>query len=392
MDHKNGEPESKRKKQIRVWCDGCYDMVHFGHANSLRQAKAMGDHLVVGVHSDAEIEQHKGPPVFNEEERYKMVRAIKWVDEVVEAAPYVTTLETLDKYNADFCVHGDDITLTADGSDTYHIVKEAGKYKECKRTEGVSTTNLVGRMLLMTKEHFDKGVPISSLDPSQLSGASSDPSASKSPWTCVSHFLPTSHRIVQFSDGREPNVGDKIVYVAGAFDLFHVGFLDFLEAAKREGDYLIVGLHTDQVVNRYKGSNYPIMNLHERVLSVLACRYVDQVIIGAPYKVSSELLKQFKVDVVCHGRTPIMADVDGSDPYEIPKKMVIFKEITSGCKITTADIVERIIRNKFRYEARNKKKEEKEAAVYQAMQRITGQKSESGVAMVAQEQKALENV
>lgn len=56
-----------------------------------------------------------------------MVRGIKWVDEVVTAAPYVTTLETLDKYNADFCVHGDDITCTADGTDTYHIVKNAGR-------------------------------------------------------------------------------------------------------------------------------------------------------------------------------------------------------------------------------------------------------------------------
>jgi len=65
---------------------------------------------------------------------------------------------------------------------------------------------------------------------------------------------------------------DKIIYVAGAFDLFHVGHLDFLEKARAEGDYLIVGLHTDPIVNRYKGSNYPIMNLHERVLSVLACK------------------------------------------------------------------------------------------------------------------------
>jgi len=61
--------------------------------------------------------------------RYKMVRGIKWVDEVVEAAPYVTTLETLDKYNCDFCVHGDDITMTADGVDTYHLVKAAGRYR-----------------------------------------------------------------------------------------------------------------------------------------------------------------------------------------------------------------------------------------------------------------------
>lgn len=288
----------ERRRQIRVWTDGCFDMVHFGHANALRQAKVMGDVLYVGVHSDAEITQHKGPPVFNEEERYKMVKAIKWVDEVVMNAPYVTTVETLDKYNCDFCVHGDDITLSADGKDTYEEVKSAGRYKECKRTAGVSTTNLVGRMLLMTKEHFDRAPsPIGNLDPGQVSGASSDPSA-KSPWTCVSHFLPTSQRIVQFSDGKEPNPGDKIIYAAGAFDLFHVGLLDFLEAAKSEGNYLIVGLHTDQVVNRYKGSNYPIMSLHQRVLSVLACRHVDQVIIGAPYKVTNELLEQFKASIV----------------------------------------------------------------------------------------------
>lgn len=67
------------------------------------------------------------------------------------------------------------------------------------------------------------------------------------------------------------------VYVAGAFDLFHVGHLDFLEQARKHGDYLIVGLHTDPVVNKYKGSNYPIMNIHERVLSVLACK-VNEII------------------------------------------------------------------------------------------------------------------
>ena len=92
-------------------------MVHFGHANSLRQAKMMGDYLVVGVHTDEEITINKGPPVFTEEERYRMVKAIKWVDEVVEAAPYITTLETLDKHDCDFCAHGDDITMTADGID-----------------------------------------------------------------------------------------------------------------------------------------------------------------------------------------------------------------------------------------------------------------------------------
>ncbi len=51
------------------------------------------------------------------------------VSQVVEAAPYCTTIETLDKYNCDFCVHGDDITTTADGHDTYGLVKTAGRYR-----------------------------------------------------------------------------------------------------------------------------------------------------------------------------------------------------------------------------------------------------------------------
>jgi ethanolamine-phosphate cytidylyltransferase len=69
-----------------------------------------------------------------------MVRGIKWVDEVVEAAPYVTTLETLDKYNCDFCVHGDDITMTADGVDTYHLVKAAGRYRYGRKEKGNNTS------------------------------------------------------------------------------------------------------------------------------------------------------------------------------------------------------------------------------------------------------------
>ncbi|XP_073968695.1 phosphoethanolamine cytidylyltransferase [Rhodnius prolixus] len=346
---------SNGSKPIRVWCDGCYDMVHYGHANSLRQAKALGDVLVVGIHSDKEIAKHKGPPVFTEEERYKMVRGIKWVDEVIEAVPYVTTLETLDKYDCDFCVHGDDITTTADGVDTYHLVKAAGRYREVERTRGVSTTDIVGRMLLMTREHFKRGEQEYSVAKGHSSCLGLDPSATR-PFTACSKFLPTSRKIVQFSEGKEPKPGDKVVYVAGAFDLFHVGHLDFLEAAKSEGDFLIVGLHTDPTVNVYKGHNYPIMNLHERVLSVLACKYVNEVVIGAPYSVTEELMSHFNVDVVCHGQTPISPDIDGSDPYILPKARGVFKSITSGNKMTTEKIVERIIQHRLEYESRNSRK------------------------------------
>jgi len=360
--------EASENKQVRVWCDGCYDMVHFGHANSLRQAKAMGDYLIVGVHTDEEISQHKGPPVFTQEERYKMVKAIKWVDEVIEGAPYVTTLETLDQYSCAFCVHGDDITMTADGQDTYHIVKGAGKYKECKRTEGVSTTDLVGRMLLMTRQHQQVGAAEYSVDGGHSASLGTDASA-RSPWTGVSAFLPTTNRITQFSSGAERKPGQRIVYVAGAFDLFHVGHLDFLAAAREPDDFLIVGLHTDPAVHRYKGANYPIMNLHERVLSVLACRYVSEVVIGAPYAVTEALLDQLAVNRVCHGRTHVMPDEDGRDPYEVPKRRGIFATVDSGSTMTTGDIVQRIIKHRLEFEERNQKKEKKERAVFEAMEK-----------------------
>lgn len=116
------------KKCVRVYADGVFDLVHFGHCNALRQAKQLGDYLVVGIHSDEDVAKNKGPPVMTQDEREVMVSSIKWVDEVVRDAPCKSTtrttfykqlmclsvtfeVETLDKHNCDFVVHGDDISL-----------------------------------------------------------------------------------------------------------------------------------------------------------------------------------------------------------------------------------------------------------------------------------------
>uniref|UniRef100_A0A8C2F2U5 ethanolamine-phosphate cytidylyltransferase n=1 Tax=Cyprinus carpio TaxID=7962 RepID=A0A8C2F2U5_CYPCA len=327
----------KRKRVIRVWCDGCYDMVHYGHSNQLRQAKAMGDYLVVGVHTDEEISKHKGPPVFTQAERYKMIRAIKWVDEIVEGAPYVTTLETLDKYNCDFCVHGGEWIL-------WTLIN----VKSSPNSWPVSFSLIISS----TKMNVDNAGP-----------------KGHSPWTGVSQFLQTSQKIIQFASGKEPQPGDTIIYVAGAFDLFHIGHVDFLETVHKQAEkpYVIVGLHFDQEVNRYKGKNYPIMNIHERTLSVLACRYVSEVVIGAPYAVGKDLLDHFKVDLVCHGKTVVFPDTDGTDPYTEPKKRGVFRILDSGNNLTSDDIVQRIIENRLQFEARNQKKEAKEMAVIEAL-------------------------
>jgi ethanolamine-phosphate cytidylyltransferase len=142
---------SGEDKKLRIWVDGCFDMMHWGHANAIRQAKKEGHFLVVGVHSDAEILANKGPTVMKEEERYEAVRACKWVDQVVPDSPYVTSLEYMDKYKCDVCIHGDDLVTTPDGKDTYQAIKDANRFKTVPRTEGVSTTALVRRMLQATQ-------------------------------------------------------------------------------------------------------------------------------------------------------------------------------------------------------------------------------------------------
>ncbi len=54
-------------------------------------------------------------------------------------------------------------------------------------------------------------------------------------------------------------------------------------------------------MNSKRGHNLPILNLHERVLSVLGCKYVNDVLFDAPYEITKELLSSMKVDVVVKG-------------------------------------------------------------------------------------------
>ena len=56
---------------------------------------------------------------------------------------------------------------------------------------------------------------------------------------------------------------------------------DTLQTARKQGDFLLVGLHGDEDITERRGPHLPLMDLHERSLSVLACKYVDEVVIGA---------------------------------------------------------------------------------------------------------------
>ncbi|KAF6001111.1 hypothetical protein F1559_003061 [Cyanidiococcus yangmingshanensis] len=370
-------PATPRKK-TRIYLDGCFDLMHYGHANAIRQAASLGDELIVGICDDEEITKNKGPPVMTEQERYETVEAVKWVDHVIRGVPYNVTpefLETLVRdHEIDYVVHGDDPCLDASGRDVYEAVKRAGKFRTIARTEGVSSTDIVGRMLLCTTSHH---LPPSHNQSTELDGSSAkgapveDGSGAVNGPTIehpqrASSFLPTSRRLMQFSSGSMPRPGDRVVYADGAWDMLTVAHIRFLKQCKELGDFLLVGIHDDYVVNQHRGRNYPILNLHERTLMVLSIRYVDEVIIGAPWKVTEDMIKTMNISVVVHGThydALNIRDTD-DDPYEVPKRLGIFREIPSSSDLSVPKIIERIVRNRERYLERQQRKSKQEASYY----------------------------
>eukprot|EP00606_Chrysophyceae_sp_TOSAG23-5_P000795 GSChrysophyteH2.ASY1.ANO1.339.1 assembled CDS len=358
-------------KEVRIWMDGAFDMMHYGHMNAFRLAKSLGTYLICGVNSDASITVNKGQPVCNDDERLQCVAGCKFVDEVVKEVPYVMSPEyvkyIIEKYDIDYIVHGDDPCLTPDGQDVYAAAKAMDKYRSIPRTEGVSTTDIVGRMLLNTRSHHhqEKNTD-TAFDTTSTEPSSPDKNLGRVRAESRSNFLTTSHILRQFSMGvQPPEKNARVVYIAGDWDMFHAGHIQAIAAAKAMGDYLIVGVHNDSIVNARYGYNLPIMNLQERVLSVLGCKNVDDVLIDAPYVISSDMISSLNIACVIKIETGNKALSE--DAYEVPREQGILKEISSEAqfkRLTVLDIVDRIHHQRERFQKKFQKKKEAEDEYY----------------------------
>ncbi|KAJ4885644.1 Choline-phosphate cytidylyltransferase 2 [Raphanus sativus] len=143
--------ETTSDRPVRVYADGIFDLFHFGHARAIEQAKKSfpNTYLLVGCCNDKITNKFKGKTVMTESERYESLRHCKWVDEVIPDAPWVLTTEFLDKHKIDYVAH--DALPYADasgaGNDVYEFVKSIGKFKETKRTEGISTSDIIMRIV-----------------------------------------------------------------------------------------------------------------------------------------------------------------------------------------------------------------------------------------------------
>lgn len=133
-------------------------------------------------------------------------------------------------------------------------------------------------------------------------------------------------------------------------------------------------MHSDAVVNKVRGMNLPLMNLHERVLSVLGCRYVDDVLIDAPYEISTEMIAHLNISEVVRGT--VRSDLGNTQQtdarYKYAKEAGIFTILPSHCDFSIGSVVRRIQRNQAEFQDKFERKMEKERSFYREKRRSNG--------------------
>ncbi len=134
----------------------------------------------------------------------------------------------------------------------------------------------------------------------------------------------------------------RIVFTNGCFDILHSGHVLYLEAAKAEGDILVVGVNSDASIKRLKGNNRPIVHQQDRMIVLAALEAVDYVVLFDE-DTPLELIRMISPDVLVKGGDWAPADIVGSDIVLHrggSVKSLIFKD-----GVSSSDIIEKILQS-----------------------------------------------
>lgn len=143
------EVDKLRKEGKRiVFTNGCFDIIHVGHIRYLREAKAQGDVLIVGLNSDSSVRMLKGEkrPLVPQEERAEILSALEMVDYVV-IFDELTPDELIKIVRPDVDVKGGDYKSLEDIPERELVESLGGRMMIVGGVEGKSTTNLVETIL-----------------------------------------------------------------------------------------------------------------------------------------------------------------------------------------------------------------------------------------------------
>lgn len=120
----------------KVLTYGTFDLLHVGHINLLRRAKALGDYLIVGISSD-NFNARKGKEAYyNFEQRKEILEAVRYVDLVIAEDDWEQKQKDIQKHDVDLFVMGDD------WAGKFDHLQEYCEVLYLPRTSGISTTQI----------------------------------------------------------------------------------------------------------------------------------------------------------------------------------------------------------------------------------------------------------
>ena len=128
--------------RMKVWTNGCFDILHRGHIEMLKASKKLGEHLVVGVNTDASVKRLKGNtrPINNETDRKVVLESLDFVDEVI-LFDEDTPQQLIERIRPDIITKGGDYTV-----DTV-VGNELAKVIIIPTVKNFSTTNTLKRIM-----------------------------------------------------------------------------------------------------------------------------------------------------------------------------------------------------------------------------------------------------
>ena len=127
---------------MRIWLNGCFDVLHIGHIELLEHAKKLGGYVLVGLDSDERVKELKGDdrPINPIEHRIKMIESLKFVDDVV-------TFNTDDDLRDILCIYQPDIILIGDEYRNKEIIgsEYARDVVFFEKKNDISTTKILNK-------------------------------------------------------------------------------------------------------------------------------------------------------------------------------------------------------------------------------------------------------
>jgi D-beta-D-heptose 7-phosphate kinase/D-beta-D-heptose 1-phosphate adenosyltransferase len=144
----------------------------------------------------------------------------------------------------------------------------------------------------------------------------------------------TWDRAREWRAGRMGKGGGRVVFTNGVFDLLHTGHLDVLLAARRAGEFLVVGVNSDSSVQRLKGMSRPVRDQAARCYVLAALAMVDTVVVF-DQDTPLELIRALRPDVLVKGGDYTEATIVGADELREWGGQVLVVPLTPGHSTTS---------------------------------------------------------